>query len=480
MADIDSDVDMSLPTTPTRAPSVLSPSTPTPTHRSRVLRFSDFENAQPNRYSSEALYSPGDPFIDPDSTPLNKPKGNILKSTEDVFNEVRDAMSCREQIAEEYSKALDEATSRVQKLGLEQEMCQLEKALAQVIRSFARGENLISRETRQPGLSQSIYAIPQGKTSTKKPTYAETARCHLPSIFSAKLPQKPSNPVQNNARKTDNRIFIRLSEEHPSRNHHIHAIKSALINKLGLEEASIKAVQKVKSGIAIVPTNEKQAEQLLEKSQTITSVLGGKVEKAEEWWTYVVDHVPRKLQTLDGQEIAVTVESVRKEVEAAAGLAPIRVAWSRKTLENPLPTGTIVASFKTQPRFFRLFGTSSLARKITKSPKPAQCPKCWGFHDARLCNFEQRCKQCSTQGHRHCLAPPRCTNCKGPHAADTNSCPARPLVRNGVLKKLTNSELKRIRQAGHRAWLLANPTSTNKDKALDSQTNLNSTAAQKC
>ncbi|POS81927.1 hypothetical protein EPUL_005402, partial [Erysiphe pulchra] len=200
-------------------------------------------------------------------------------------------------------------------------------------------------------------------------------------------------------------------EDHPSRNHHIHAIKTALINQLGPEGASVKAIQKVKSRIAFVPTNEEHAEQLNGKSQTITSVLGGKAEKTEEWTTYVVDHVPRKLHSLEGKEIVVTVESARKEVEASTGLVPTRVAWSRKTLENPLPTGTIVASFKKPTQIFRLFGTSFLARKITKSSKPAQCPKSWGFHDARLCNFEQRCK---------------CANCKGPHVADEIHCPARP------------------------------------------------------
>ncbi|POS82276.1 hypothetical protein EPUL_006503, partial [Erysiphe pulchra] len=220
---------------------------------------------------------------------------------------------------------------------------------------------------------------------------------------------------------------------------------------------SVKVIQKVESRIAIVPTNEEPAEQLVGKSQTIISVLGGKVEKAEELTTYVVDHVPRKLHSLEGKEIVVTVESARKEVEAATGLVHTRVAWSRKTLENPLPTGTIVASLKKTTQIFRLFGISSLARKITKSPKPAQCPKCWGFHDARLCNFAQRCKQYSVPGHNNCQKPHRCANCKGPHVEDEIHCPARPTVRNDIIVSRSQSELKRIRQAGHRAWMLANP-----------------------
>lgn len=102
-------------------------------------------------------------------------------------------------------------------------------------------------------------------------------------------------------------MFVRLPEDHPSREHHIHAIKAAHYNKLG----AVKAIQKVKSGIAIVSTNEENANQLLEKAEIITSILGGKVEKSQEWLTYVVDHVPLKLHSLEGQETKITEESAR-------------------------------------------------------------------------------------------------------------------------------------------------------------------------
>lgn len=88
----------------------------------------------------------------------------------------------------------------------------------------------------------------------------------------------------------------------------------------------MRAIQEVKLGIVIVHTNKEYAERLIGKSQTITSVLGGKLEKAEESMTYLVDHVPRKLHSLEGKEIVLIVEFVRKEVEDVTGLVPIRVA----------------------------------------------------------------------------------------------------------------------------------------------------------
>ncbi|RKF96022.1 hypothetical protein GcM1_030001, partial [Golovinomyces cichoracearum] len=63
MAAADSDFDMSLPSTPTRASSHVPSSTPTPSQRSRTLRFANIVAAQDARYPrKETPYSPGDPF----------------------------------------------------------------------------------------------------------------------------------------------------------------------------------------------------------------------------------------------------------------------------------------------------------------------------------------------------------------------------------------------------------------------------------
>ena len=155
----------------------------------------------------------------------------------------------------------------------------------------------------------------------------------------------------------------------------MHAVKSAVIDKLDLEEFSMKAVQKVKSGIAIVPSNEKQANQLLEKSQVITALLGGKIEKDEEWQTCVVDHVPRNLCSLDSSRWEITPERAQEEIQSITGATPVRVAWTRKSLENSAPTGSIVASFLHTVRPFRLFGSSSVSHQIVKTPRPTQFPK---------------------------------------------------------------------------------------------------------
>lgn len=59
------------------------------------------------------MYSPGDPFLGSHIAPSIKISGNILKFTEEAIDDARVDISEHKQLAEEYAKALDEATSSV-------------------------------------------------------------------------------------------------------------------------------------------------------------------------------------------------------------------------------------------------------------------------------------------------------------------------------------------------------------------------------
>lgn len=123
----------------------------------------------------------------------------------------------------------------------------------------------------------------------------------------------------------------------------------------------MKTVQKFKSRLAIVPADKKQAEQIFKNSQVITSVQGGRVEKAEDWLTYAIDHVLLKLTSLDGEPWDVKEDNAFAELQLITSLLFTKVAWSSKTLENTLPSGTIVVHCKQATNPFRLFDTSSIA-----------------------------------------------------------------------------------------------------------------------
>ncbi|POS83139.1 hypothetical protein EPUL_005594, partial [Erysiphe pulchra] len=227
--------------------------------------------------------------------------GNYLtKATEEACNEARKMYFKRESIAREYSKELDEASGRLRELGLGDLTKSVEAEIALILQQFAEGEKRL-------GSSQSEFY----------PTYAQAARANTSGHPTATLPKKPTTaPIKEKIRtqKPDNRIFIRLPEEHASRSHHVYAVKVALTSRLNLEHGSLKTVQKVNSGFVIVPNNEKQAEELLRKANLITTTIGGTVEKGEEWHTYVVENVPRSPVSLDGKRWNVTEEKARDEI----------------------------------------------------------------------------------------------------------------------------------------------------------------------
>ncbi|POS86227.1 hypothetical protein EPUL_000399 [Erysiphe pulchra] len=332
MASVDIDVDMSPPATPTRAP--LSPSPRPQTKRflnTSSTTFASQKSVDLSEDPSHSSTNSQDSTSKRQDTLAVSPGNYLTKATEEA----------------EHSKALDEASGRLRELGLGNLTKSVEAEIALILQQFAKGEKRL-------GSSQSDFY----------PTYA----------------QRKSKP-----KKPNDRIFIRLPEEHASRSHHVYAVKAALTSRLNLEHGSLKTVKKVNSGFAIVPNNDKQAEELLSKANLITTTIRGTVEKGEEWHTHVVENVPRSLMSLDGKKWNVTEENAREEILAATSTMPTKVAWSRKTLDNPATTGTIVAYVENSTPPFTLFCTSSLARKIFKSQKAFTTPACAILNsDARI------------------------------------------------------------------------------------------------
>src|SRR5689334_8653488 len=85
--------------------------------------------------------------------------------------------------------------------------------------------------------------------------------------------------------------------------------------------------------------------------------------------------------------------------------------------------------------------------------------RCWGFHRQATCTRKQRCKTCSSKEHDEsthligCSCPDRCTNCRGPHTADDNTCLARPYFdAGGVLQRKTRAQIGGIQRAQSSAY----------------------------
>lgn len=386
-------------------------------------------------------------------TDHNPEPESLSKVTTDAFQAAAETLQSKKLVLTTISQALDQAIFSFRGSALEGLAQNIAESLARTIHKFVQVEDAnMPFSSQNEGLQASIHA----------PTYASIASglaTQTPQTKQAIIHDTPNIGQRALApqARPDNRIFIRLPEGHASRNHHIHAVKAALTNKLGLNGRPLKGVQHVKSGLALLPADASQATLLLEKAPEITAVLGGTVEKAEKWQNYVLDYVPRKLPAIDGTIVEITSEMALEEVKFETGVLPKRLTWTRKSLEEPGQKGSIVVSFDTPVRPFRIFGTSTLSRHINRGPRVSQCNRCWGFHDQRKCNRDIRCLQCASKDHTTCQGPPKCCNCRGPHSARDTNCPAKPIVRRGVIIYPTRAESARFRAAGDKAWKIANP-----------------------
>ncbi|POS84112.1 hypothetical protein EPUL_004316, partial [Erysiphe pulchra] len=208
------------------------------------------------------------------------------------------------------------------------------RLVRQTIRGFT-SSNLSSKpnksnKTQKSGLEDSIYAPSNATVASTLPKLPPPIRLvgSQPRIRTGQRLKVLENAA-------DYRIFVRLQEGHISRQHHTHAVKAALTQKLGLNDRPIKGVQHVKSGLTILPADANQAAQKLEKAPEITAALGGIIEKAEKWHNYLLDHVPMKINCFDKTTVEVTPEIALEEIKFELGVVPKRIAWTKKCISNP-------------------------------------------------------------------------------------------------------------------------------------------------
>ncbi|PWI64416.1 hypothetical protein PCL_10484 [Purpureocillium lilacinum] len=177
------------------------------------------------------------------------------------------------------------------------------------------------------------------------------------------------------------------------------------------------------------------------------------VEKRQEWYTYAVQGCPRRFNNIFGEAID-DEKAIRDEVATQTGQTPVMVTTAKHDSDQS-PTRTLIISFtKEVKHYWRLFDTTSYARRITKTRPPKQCDNCWDYHSRCSCGRQPRCKNCGRIGHAldTCTATQQCANCRGPHAVDFSLCPARPRKVNGVVRSLNRPEKDRVCRMGLRLF----------------------------
>jgi hypothetical protein len=299
-----------------------------------------------------------------------------------------------------------------------------------------------------------------------KSTYAAAVRANSPlSASTLARPGKPSKraaPPQPLA--PDNRLFVRLPEDHHARGMDGYAILSGLRAQLGTDAGLLKEVQVTKTGFALCPASPDALKTLEARKDSLKGFFRDcHIERGSRWVSYRVTNVPRKVgQILDDGSyglVPVHAQAVVKEVTEATGIPPVAAVETRFSASNPaLPFTSWFVNFPegttaTIPRQLRLFGASTTARHLPRKTSVVQCTRCWMWHNARSCARPPRCRQCGSTEHQEghhpnrCdaapphLCPPRCLHCHGPHPADAADCLLRPKAGRSFTK-LQKSEVR--------------------------------------
>ncbi|OJD09440.1 hypothetical protein ACJ73_10313, partial [Blastomyces percursus] len=327
-------------------------------------------------------------------------------------------------------------------------------------------------------LEDKLQAYTQGKTEGKSQhtpteeqlqgtgTYAEAAA--TPTAVPTTVPKSPL-PTRHLKAEKPARILARLPTDHIARR----ASPIATLQKLRRElteplAAAIKGVQNIPTGIAITASSLQGMEALLAKKDEISAILtSAQVEKEERWVTCIVPGLQPEYQDYEGRTQTLTGKQAAEEFTRITGVIPQLCRWNRAQPERP--SNALVLAFPPEaavrlPKTVEIYGHRRPV--IIKPPKAQilQCSRCWAFHPERYCNRNPRCRRCSSRDHQEghptchkedngdCGCPDRCTNCLGPHAANDLSCPARPVVKNGVVQRHPKTRKNDIRKAQNQAY----------------------------
>ena len=282
----------------------------------------------------------------------------------------------------------------------------------------------------------------------------------------ANLKKGPTKPVQTS--REDHRVLVTLpSTSLLGAREEAYLLRRRLVEKVnGLTLANIPKISPTKSGWALSPSDLATRDILLAESNqaVILEALGGcKVSAPETWFDYVVPLIPTAFHGAGG-EVLVTQDLVLEEVFSQTGETPVRCDISRHGANPVTGKASWIISFKKKVRPFHVFNTWSQSRLIEKKPRITRHDMggCQGWCNPVKCTRAPICGHCSAklEGHdgpagENCQHEARCANCHGPHEASHNNCPARPRVKNGSIIRPTKNELRKIRQAGRQAALVA-------------------------
>jgi hypothetical protein len=221
------------------------------------------------------------------------------------------------------------------------------------------------------------------------------------------------------------------------------AFNKAFLEK-GVKGPVVNMVSRTRSqNIVVTTTPHFSADYLLEKKDIWQSILPFKsAQKDESWYKVAIHGIPtRDFDTPNGMQLVVDEITTFNQ-----GFKPIGTPYWLTTeakRKNQL-AGSVVVAFATEEEANRairqrlyIAGISVRVEKLYSVAPTTQCGKCQGYgHLDNNCKKAPRCQLCSenhaTTQHKCSICPikgakcphlaPKCSNCKGAHTANTETC----------------------------------------------------------
>lgn len=296
-----------------------------------------------------------------------------------------------------------------------------------------------------PQTSDKSWAI-VARNGQKKARIVHSIKTQVPT--GNKNAPRALNKNNSNTSVSDNRLFVRLPQDHEWRKLSPAGIREVVVKKLAISPSLIGKIKLVHSGFALSPSSTEARDKILDARNGLF-LSGAKLEEATNWISVIIPTVPATIRKEQG-EVVVNKIMLADELERVCSMRPAHLKlYGRNKAEAPHRTWMAFFS-KAPSSIFKVFDESGVARKFKKQQPLDFCKRCNGHHPTKNCSRAPSCGNCGSTNHSEeiCMSAIKCRNCGGPHRSDSRRCLARP-TRSGAP---TKEQLKIYRQAGEREF----------------------------
>ncbi|KHJ30048.1 putative eka-like protein [Erysiphe necator] len=187
---------------------------------------------------------------------------------------------------------------------------------------------------KPPQTSQNTW-VTVARNGQKKVRVTQNNNTHTTPMSKIRL--RVSTVEGASAAPTDNRLFLRLPQEHEWRKLSPAEIRKVILKKLSISPVLVGEIKPVNSGFALSPCSTEAREKILNAGNGLF-LTGVKLEAATNWVTVLIPTVPAFLQKEQGV-VEVSNSMLADEVERVCSVRPAHIKlYGRNKPEAPYRT----------------------------------------------------------------------------------------------------------------------------------------------